>query len=53
VVTTTSRERKRRLRDLRRRGLVAKIVDVDLSAVAEKFDVSNEQLADGRRGVGT
>jgi hypothetical protein len=34
----------RRLRALRRRGLVTKFVDVDLLALAEKFSISDEQL---------
>jgi len=41
---SSSRERVRRLRDLRRRGLVTKFVDVDLLALAEKFDIPDDQL---------
>jgi hypothetical protein len=45
---SSSRDRMRRLRDLRRRGLVTKLVDVNLLALAEKFDIPDEQLNDDR-----
>ena len=41
---SSSRDRMRRLPALRRRALVTKFVDVDLLALAEKFDIPDDQL---------
>ena len=42
---SSSRDRGR-LRDLRRRHLVAKLVDVDLLVLAQRFDIPDDQIAD-------